>query len=91
MDLSFVDQLWAFLNQPFIAGSFVIVGVFLTRWWQVRDRDGESVRVKDCKRFKARIGGEVDTLDDSVQLIKRCLVFLVSRNGGNPHDFGLMQ
>ena len=43
----------------------------------------------DCKRFKQRIGNQVDSQKDQMEQIRRALIFIVTEMGGKPAELGL--
>lgn len=83
-----------------VMAAIVIFGYWLTshrvkKIRELSDSDNltESLESKvskiDCMRFKQRIGNQVDKQKDQMEQIRRSLIFIVSKMGGEPAELGL--
>ncbi len=54
-----------------------------------RNRNQDGAKVEES--FKKRIGRQVDDHHEQIELIKKCLIFLVQKAGGNPAEMGLFK
>lgn len=92
------------LNQPIIntivMGFLVLLGYALTSLRikraerltnseSIAEAFDEKVDKEDCKRFKTRIGKQVDEQHESLEQIRRALIFIVTEMGGKPAELGL--